>query len=464
MRARPIAPKPAKQDLMRTRICCPAVVLVCLVACDCGGSDCPDGLVFDPERGVCSCPEGSEPIGGRCEEVGSDGGAVGDGGPEDGGEESDGGLAEDFGAEDMPPVICGWRGIPGECGDPTMIAAGFTHTCLLTLDDEVYCWGEGEFGALGDGTLSPVPTSTPVRVPGFTAQHIATGSTATCAVSDGDVYCWGSGGPLRLGTGFSEQFTPDPVRIEGLPGDAVEVATSASHACARLVDGRLYCWGDNRNGQLGDGTTDDSEIPVRVTTLASVDEVHMDTRYTCARSGGQVYCWGRALESSTSDRHVPVEVTGISDAVQLSTSGGTACVRRAAGLVSCWGSNSKNQVGTGSTEPNVVDSPTPVSGLSDAVHVAVSGSHVCAIRVGGQALCWGSNITGQIGNGSIMEWEPPEPVSGLDDAVQVTSGGQGHTCAIRESGTPVCWGFNEQGQLGTGDLSVRLVPDDVLTP
>ncbi|HMX71087.1 MAG TPA: hypothetical protein PKA56_04975 [Solirubrobacterales bacterium] len=138
----------------------------------------------------------------------------------------------------------------------------------------------------------------------------------------------------------------------------------------------------------------------------------------------------------------------------LTTGATHGCALRSSGEALCWGANSEGQLGDGGTEKELI--PTPVEGLADATSISAGNSHTCAIRGSGQVVCWGSNGNGQLGDG-LSDHLTPEPVPGLNDATSI-SAGDSHTCAIRSSGQAVCWGYNGWGQIGDGTT------DDSLTP
>jgi alpha-tubulin suppressor-like RCC1 family protein len=170
------------------------------------------------------------------------------------------GQAAGGGATARAPVpVAGLDGV-------SHVTAGSRHTCASRRDGSLWCWGENGSGQIGDGTTDD--RKAPTRVPGL--DHVAGVAPAdgfTCAwTDDGAAWCWGDNHAGQLGDGTT-QSRLSPVRVRGLAG-VVEVAAAAnagwSHACARVRDGSLWCWGNNEHGQLGDGTTTPRLTPVRV--------------------------------------------------------------------------------------------------------------------------------------------------------------------------------------------------------
>ena len=201
---------------------------------------------------------------------------------------------------------------------PTIIAiaTGAYHTCALTAVGGVKCWGDNFAGDLGDGTTT-ISTTTPVDVLGLAkgVTAIAAGQAHTCAVtSAGGVKCWGWNDSGQLGNGTTTDSLI-PVDVSGLTSGVTAIAAGFLHTCAETTAGGVKCWGDNDYGALGDGTTTDSLIPVDVVGLASgVASVVAGDVHTCVlTAAGGVKCWGRIVEGPegtalATDSNVPVDV------------------------------------------------------------------------------------------------------------------------------------------------------------
>jgi alpha-tubulin suppressor-like RCC1 family protein len=181
-------------------------------------------------------------------------------------------------------------------------------TCALEENGRVWCWGSGDLGQLGDGEINHEVceydrdcSRTPVRVIDIDdAVYISADNSHACAVrTDGTVWCWGTGGD-RLGDGKQvhqlcangSDCSPFPVQVVGL-NDTVQVSTSGPHTCALGRKGRVWCWGSNRAGQLGDGTTENSNVPVRVKDLGQAVQISAGRDFSCAlTTDGKRWCWG----------------------------------------------------------------------------------------------------------------------------------------------------------------------------
>jgi hypothetical protein len=290
-----------------------------------------------------------------------------------------------------------------------------------------------------------------------------------CAVmSTGAVECWGDDQFGELGDGGAVSHSSTPVVVPGLGGVTALSAGSAS-ACALLASGGVECWGSDSKGQLGNGTTGVTFAPAPVSGMANATAIAVGQDFACALvSGGTVQCWGDNAEGqlgngTTSDSPVPVTVQGLTGAVALSAGGAHACAVLASGAVECWGYNANGQLGNGTTASSSV--PVPVSGLGAATGVAAGGAFTCALA-SSAVDCWGANTTGQLGNDSTASGSAiPVAVSGLDGSTVLSglngaalSAGLASACVSLSGGAARCWGSNDSGQLGNGTQVHAPVP------
>ena len=354
------------------------------------------------------------------------------------------------------------------------IAMGRYHGCARLASGAVSCWGNNNFGALGNGQKTPDGVlNLPQKVTGLEdAVQISAGEHHSCAVrATGGVVCWGFNGFGILGDGTTtERLVPTPVvgsdAGASLTG-AAAVDTQWVSSCIRHTAGTISCWGeDNTLGRNGDGTNAPRRIPsVDVVGLTDAVELAKAESHACARRAtGQVVCWGangagnfgNGTAGGTSN--VPLNAD-VADAILLGVGQNQTCALRAAGGVHCWGVNNAGQLGDGTKTHR--PSPTPVSGLTDAKQLAGGASHFCALHSSGAVSCWGSNTYGQIGDGTPDERLTPTPVTGLTDAVEISAGWL-FTCARRAAGGIVCWGANDRGQHGDGTVTEHRTPSPVI--
>lgn len=330
--------------------------------------------------------------------------------------------------------------------DAVGVAAGERHTCVLTRMGDVYCLGSNQYGQLG---ALPLPVQrTPVQHPTLReVSSLSAGYGSACAVfRDGSVSCWGANAEGGLGDGTRTRRT-SPVRVLGLAGPVASVVPGSQHTCARLVDQTVQCWGWNSRAQLGDGTFTSRLSPTFVPGLRDVVEIGAGWDFTCARSvGGAVRCWGYnyygQLGSGTSgaERTAPVTVTGLPPADQLAVSYSSSCAR-AGGRVWCWGVGTGGQLGDGLSMSSAV--PVAVSGVTSAVDISVGGGAACAVLADGSVQCWGG--------GASLRSALPFSLPGITNALRVSAGTE-RICALLRDRRVVCWGTPLLGARGDGAL------------
>lgn len=308
-------------------------------------------------------------------------------------------------------------------------------------------------GEAGDADADAVP-------PAETVVDVATSLARTCFVmSTGRLLCAGSG------------FGTTPTLVAGVT-DAVEVAIGGreglgAHTCIRRKGGTVDCWGYNSLGQLGDGTANNARAtPAPVTGLNDVVQLALPDgdHFTCARkSDGTVWCWGGnnyaqlGLGGGGGYGKVPYQVRGLTDAVDLAVGFGGGCAIRNGGQVVCWGFSEGGLLGDGFLThdncpylalPNRCSFyPVPAS-VSDAVAIARGGTSAYVIRADGTVWGWGWGSAG-VGTGSSASKSVPTATLGPVVATKISAGGHG-ACAVRPNGTVTCWGIDSSGQLGNG--------------
>jgi alpha-tubulin suppressor-like RCC1 family protein len=327
----------------------------------------------------------------------------------------------------------------------------------------------GAVSIVGPTWLPAVFAAAPLTPPpAITA--IATGFATICAItSGGSLYCWGANDVGQLGDGTTTDRSTMS-RVQGLTVTSVTVGDS--HACAVTAAGGVKCWGSNGSGQLGDGTTIDRLTPVDVSGLTSgVVAVAAGSTHTCAvTSGGAVMCWGGGSDGqlgdgTLTDSAIPVAVSGLTSgtvSVTAQAQGDFSCVLSNTGGVKCWGWNLTGTLGDGTVTNR--STPVDVSGLTTGVMAVAAGTfHACAVMNTGGVKCWGSNFSGQVGDGTTaLERRTPVDVSGLGSGVVSVAAGYNQSCALMNAGGVKCWGTNTFGQLGDGTFTIRYAPVDVI--
>lgn len=342
------------------------------------------------------------------------------------------------------------------------VSAGFTHTCALRQDGVVLCWGSNQFGQLGDGTLNNRVVPAPVIALGGPAVAVAAGQGMTCALrADGAVRCFGSNDNNRLGIA-SQPIRATP-RAVAAP-DWAQLDAGAAHTCGVSGTGAALCFGDNMSSQLGTGTPISRALPAPVAILDSgVLEVVAGNLHSCARTaGGAAWCWGQNFSGQLGDdlgaRQIPGPVPGLASGVaDIDVGYHHSCAVTDAGGALCWGSNSYGQLGDGTFVQR--SNPAPVSGLPATVAAIATGeNHSCALRTTGGVKCWGFNSDGQLGDGSSANRNLPVDVVGLTAGATSVAAGARHSCAVTAIAGVRCWGSNGSGQLGDGSTVTKVVP------
>jgi alpha-tubulin suppressor-like RCC1 family protein/tRNA A-37 threonylcarbamoyl transferase component Bud32 len=342
------------------------------------------------------------------------------------------------------------------------LSAGGTHTCSLSGDGALSCWGGNDRGQLGDG--SSTRRESPVRI--ATSEPlaaVASGVSHSCGISQaGAAYCWGNNGSGQLGDG-TRTTRPRPARVatnERLTG----VAAGASHSCGLAADGALYCWGDNTHGQLGDGSRTSRPEPVRAGGNREFRRLVLGWTHTCAiGTDGITYCWGRndagqLGDGGTTGRTAPTAVAGGHRFTALAAGSSHTCGIRSDGALLCWGQNSHGQLGTGAGGGSAV--PAQVQASEQFSAVAAGGVHSCALTRDGAAFCWGRNTYGQLGDGTQEDRSRPAAVAGGLRFSSLEANGA-HSCGSVSGSGWYCWGYNVEGQLGDGSRSNQVRPAPV---
>lgn len=324
-------------------------------------------------------------------------------------------------------------------------------------------------------------------------EEVTVGHAHTCSLrTSGRIECWGANDRGQLGVrGAADRERA--VTIESL-ACVLQIDAGDAHTCALLNHGGVVCWGANDAGQLGDGSVRDREGPSRVSLSEEVVEIAAGGRSSCARtSGGGVVCWGAGPGGG---HRLPVEIRGVDAAIDIDVGEAHACAVRDDGRVVCWGSNTRGQLGDGTSQSRAHGAF--VDGLSNIISVHTGHAHTCAIDDALHAICWGANESFQLGDGTSIDRRRPfarhpsviaiggnrtcgrfafgqvgcwgegfgsEPVliEHLEEAGRVAIA-ETHGCAVHLVGVPRCWGDNARGQLGDGTRAQRVIPVDTLAP
>jgi alpha-tubulin suppressor-like RCC1 family protein len=358
------------------------------------------------------------------------------------------------------------------------LAGGGYSAYALGRQGWVWAWGDNLEGQLGNGTDNNVSNS-PVVVHGLSgARELAASANSAFALRrDGTVWAWGDDGQGELGDGKEEYTSERPVRVGDLRGIA-EIGAGEFSAYALTADGKVWAWGDNSLGQVGQSlSVPGTDVPVRVNGLSGAVQLAAgaSTAYVLT-TDGKVWAWGDnsfgelARPEPFAGSEFPVEVNGLGGgavAVAAGADAGFALLRD--GTVRSWGDGSFGELGTGSCPSahptNCPGSyrPTTVRHLNHVKALAAGTYAGYALETNGTVWAWGYGGYGQLGDGSRASSDVPMRVSGLAHVVMIAAGSNA-AYALETNGTVWAWGYGGYGQLGNGSGASSEVPVRVSLP
>jgi alpha-tubulin suppressor-like RCC1 family protein len=342
------------------------------------------------------------------------------------------------------------------------IAAGADHSCAVAIDGLLWCWGANATGQLGNS--GSVDVALPLRVAGTSWTNVAAGYGETCALqSSSDLWCWGNNGSGQLGNGSSKSGSSVAIPLQVSGAEWSNVSVGEYHVVGLQQDGTLWTWGDNSSDQLGDqnapstGRASPGQVGTSQWLAVSAGSLH-----GCAiQSDRTLWCWGNNADGQLGDgttimRLDPTQVIG-TDWASVSAGLYHTCATKIDGSLWCWGDNSNGQLGFETTTNSSVSPAQITVGTATWVAVTAGQSHTCGLQSDKSLWCWGSNTDGQLGIGSNLPSNVPAAVAQGSTWAMVSAGGA-HTCAIDGNGALWCWGKNANGQLGISGTISRTSP------
>ena len=408
-----------------------------------------------------------------------------------------------FGFESHPPAdAIDAPSIDAPSCGVKQIAAGRFFTCEIDKHDAVWCWGYNDFGEVSPGGAAVLPDAQPIALPAAAAQ-ITTGRQFACArLVTGDVWCWGANEVGQLGGAAG--MGPAQVPLGGEM--ALEVHAGTHQACIRRASDRaIVCWGGNEHFALGN-TGAAVQAPAEVAGTAGATSLAVGHHGACyTDAAGSLWCWGanRANELGVvgADQAPAVMVPGLPPVVRAARTGQNGCAIDSAGDLRCWGQGAEGQLGTGvfltQVSPtgviasNVVDvglrpfggwilhgdgtlsaaglamidgredmqaTLRTASSLTGVTQVAAGYHHTCVLS-NGNPMCWGRDDEGELGRGTARFASTPVPAPITADRVSVTN----RTVCVHSGTDAYCWGVGTNAQLGTGTLESSMSPVKVPT-
>lgn len=360
----------------------------------------------------------------------------------------------------------------------SVVAPGMQHVCALDAAGPL-CWGDNSSKQLGAGSTN-MQESAPVRVPGAaTLTTLTSGARHTCAIdASGAAWCWGSNDEGQLGVDESAGMifdTAAPLQVAGSLG-LTRIAAGEAHTCGLDAAGAAYCWGNNFFGRLGTGSTAEFSIrsPTAVAGGHAFSAIDPSSAFTCALdTAGAAWCWGAHLgalgigpvQGDVSRYATPMRVAGGHVFTAIATGGNHVCALRNDQTTWCWGRSIEGQLGVpASTDPSgEYWEPVQVAGGQTFTAITAGNRHTCALDASGAAWCWGGNQAGQLGTGDLAATHAPtQPLGGLT-FTSIHAGGE-FTCGVATGGGTYCWGASDYGQGGAGSTGMRPIPTPVHAP
>ncbi len=396
----------------------------------------------------------------------------------------------------------------------TDISAGMTRTCAVVADGGAWCWGLGTSGQLGNGLSAS--SSVPVQVSSVTDfTQISVGRMAaddpTCGVTKtGKAYCWGDDTNQQLGNGAGAAVQLTPGEVTNVNENFSKISVNDNTVCAIVAynNNSVACWGAGGTGQIGHGSTVASvDVPTYVSQLTGIIDIAVNNNSVCAvDKSGRIWCWGEDHatfgrlgngDASTATSNVPVlakamnayKISGSHDSFyalidtsaqysaalpqytkKMSSAGSDTnslhtCHIRSDGTMWCWGVEHAGELGNGGGLTDTAGAPVRVTDPGPWMSVTTGIDTTCGIKTDGTAWCWGSDSSGQLGNGATAGSQAtPSPVSVADTIPWIQlSAGYDSTCGIKADGSAFCWGADSGGQLGNGAGGASTAPGTAIT-
>jgi hypothetical protein len=299
----------------------------------------------------------------------------------------------------------------------------------------------------------PITSQSAIETPGCqqffgpAVTSLSLGTDNSCfSNDDGNVVCWGSN---KFGEAGDGTTVTRPAAVVARAESVSQISVGERHTCALLDSGEVDCWGLNQGGALGDGTRTASSLPRRVIGVSNAIEVASGFEHSCAlREDGTVVCWGQKIWIGGGSVVSSAEqVPGLENVIQISHSMRHACAVLADGTVKCWGNNEEGQIGDGTNQTRVT--PVFVSGINNATAVSTGQDNTCALLADGTVKCWGDNGGSQLGLNANADSNVPVILGGISSAVQISITDRS-ACALISDGTIKCVGDNRFAGLGNG--------------
>ncbi|MBI4510566.1 MAG: hypothetical protein HY698_13115 [Deltaproteobacteria bacterium] len=355
------------------------------------------------------------------------------------------------------------------------VSVGGNHACAIDVEGQAWCWGRNNSGQLGLGleTSDADPPVSPQKVGDANdwtsisagdgcnyENNCSSDSHHTCGIRGrSTLWCWGV---FSHGEETKTHVHGEPQQVDA-DTDWVDVQAGHDMRCALRADGSVWCWGSfGRDRDRDVGSTDVARVPILVESSVAFEALSLSSKHACAiaRIDHSLWCWGdnrkgQLGDGSSLQRKEATQIGVDKDWSSVAAGTWHACGLRKDGTLWCWGSNNDGQLGIESETRKTVPGPNPADALGDWRFLAAGWGHGCGIRADNTLWCWGDNSEGALGDGTMRARASPVQVGGEKDWQQACAGTR-HTCGIRQDGSLWCWGGNSNGQLGHGALNAAV--------
>ena len=344
------------------------------------------------------------------------------------------------------------------------ISMSSTHALALNSKGELFAWGDNYFGQLGIGVPTGTINFTPSKIGTATNwTAVSAGGRHSLALnSKGELFAWGSNTFGQLGLPTGSIVFPSPTQV-GTGTNWVAISAGDGHSLALNSQGKLFAWGANYDGRLGDGSTINSSAPKQITTATNWTAISAGVCSSYAiNSSGQLFAWGgngagQLGDGSTTNSMTPKQIGTAGNWVSVSAGVNHVLALNSEGQIFAWGNNSNGQLGTGLLYGSYT--PVPSTTTSDWVAIAAGDHYSLAINSKGEVFAWGSDGSGQLGNATFAVSSPPKRVTTTPAASWVAvSAGDSTSLMLTSSGELFACGDNTYGQAGNGNVAISPAP------
>jgi len=382
----------------------------------------------------------------------------------------------------------------------TSASLGSNYSSAITSEGRIFTWGYNRRGQLGDGSYNLDPNSIPTEITSNFSLNIGETITETslgfyhssAITSEGRIFTWGDNYHGKLGDGTAtDRYAPTEItsNFSYNTGETItEVSLGSSHSSAITSKGRIFTWGYNFYGQLGDGTNINKDIPTEITskfnlnTGETITSVSLGSNYSSAiTSEGRIFTWGYGVygqigDGTTANRYTPIEITSnfgldVGETITSASLGSNhSSAISSEGRIFIWGSNAFGQIGDGTTTDRYI--PIEITGnfslnVGETITgVSLGSNHSSAITSEGKIFIWGFNSDGQLGDGTTTNRDTPTEITSnftlyTGETITTVSLGYAHSSAITSEGRIFTWGANANGELGDGTIANRYTPTEI---